>query len=193
MSVFALSFLSMGPRVTREGERLVANTSLPFRIATLFSWNKRLEACPREGKVVLKRTMLWTFTRTTEIPFQDIREINYKYSNLMPLSSVSATDAIDCYTILLELHDRHEIKLFSWIGQGEFENNSLYPDWVYWDEYIVDFTGTQANASLAFFELLRGMWKGASAPALQGNAAPSAPPLPRQKPGVRPAPPPPAP
>ncbi len=194
MSSFAFSFLSTGPRVTREDNRLHAQTSLFVRILSLFSWNKEVLACPREGKVMVNRTALWVFHKRTEIPLTQIREINYKYANLLPFSSVTAADAVDCYTILLELQDRREIKLFSWIGAGEFENNSLWPDWCYWDEYLVDMQGTQTSESMMFYELIRGMWKEAAdnsfsrpgSPPPQAYGAP-----PAQKPAVRPAPPPP--
>ncbi len=153
----ALSFLSTGPNIAKIDSKLVANTSLFFTAITLGSCIKSFEADPQARMITYSIRFLWLFKRTWRIPFDDVHEFHYRYSNLMPLSSISAEDSIDSYSVVIETKDHDEIILFRWIGQGEFENNTYLPDWMYWEERMFDLTGTQKSESLGFFELLKAM------------------------------------
>lgn len=188
MPFFALSILSTGPRVTREGECLIARSSRLRLLLTLGAFRRTMVACPRERRIEIATTWLWGIRRLRVVPFDAVREVAYRYENLMPLSSISATDAIDCYRIALVLDDRDEVPLFSWVGQGMFENNSYWPDWMYWQDLLIDFTGTQTSESMAFYEMLTRMLKNARP--VPRPAPPPPPPVARPKPAVRPAPPP---
>lgn len=186
MSFFAVSILSTGPRVTREGDRLVARSSRLRTVLTVGAFHRTMIACPARRSIDVTTRWLWAFGKTRCVSFDAVREVAYRYENLMPLSSFIAADAIDCYRVALVLHDGDEVPLFSWVGQGMFENNSYWPDWMYWQDLLVDFTGTQTSESLGFYEMLTRMIR---PPRLREAAAAPAPFAPRAKPGVRPAPP----
>jgi hypothetical protein len=57
----------------------------------------------------------------------------------------------------LRLQDDKFIHLFFFFGDGTFTNDGPLPDWLYWDDYLFDFTGTQEKESRGFVELLRKM------------------------------------
>ncbi len=57
----------------------------------------------------------------------------------------------------LKLHGGGDVHLFSFYGEGEFENVGPLPDWLYWQEYLFDLSGTQTQESRAYVELLSRM------------------------------------
>jgi len=63
-------------------------------------------------------------------------------------------NSIDCYTISLTLFDRRELTLFSFYGDGAFQNQSGMPDWCYWSDITFDRVGTQQAESKYFVDLL---------------------------------------
>ncbi|MCB2153871.1 hypothetical protein KQI84_03225 [bacterium] len=152
-----IPFLSTGPKVTVENNVLVARTSTIFSIISLGLCLKSLRADPQRRVVTFRRVFFWVFAKTREIPFDQVKEVHYRYENMHPFASFTAADSIDCYTVILEFHNRDEVTLFRWMGEGEFSNESLWPDWMYWEEILLDVEGTQKKESLAFFEALRGM------------------------------------
>lgn len=201
-----LSVLSIGPRVRIENNRLVASTGWSFLIPTLGLWRKHLVVDPAARELDFTFSFFWLFWLRYRIPFHDVKEVIYRYDNIAPFHSFTATDALDCFKVGVVTNDRDEYIFFRWIGEGEFGNNSLWPDWCYWDQYMIDFKGTQDKESMVFFELLRGtIFPSRARPSVlnpdgpRGFAIdtggdptmPAAPPTPRRaKPGVRPVAPP---
>jgi hypothetical protein len=49
------------------------------------------------------------------------------------------------------------VHLFHFYGEGTFVNNSPFPDWCYWEEYLLDMSGTQESESRTFVDLLQKM------------------------------------
>lgn len=66
-----------------------------------------------------------------------------------------ARNSLDCYTVAVELNNYHQVDLFWWYGEGEFQNESILPDWVYWKQFAFDTKGAQKRESLQFYEMLR--------------------------------------
>ncbi len=60
----------------------------------------------------------------------------------------------DLYEVGLRLHDRNEIRLFYFYGEGEFTNQGPLPDWIYWADYQFDAAGTQGSESRLFAKTL---------------------------------------
>lgn len=200
------SLLSFGPRVRIEDGRLVASTGWSFLIPTLGLWRKRLVVDAHARQLDFTVSFLWLFWLRYRIPFNDVKEVIYRYENWAWFGSITAQDAYDCFIVGVMTNNRDEYLFFRWMGEGEFANNSIWPDWMYWDQYVFDFKGTQDKESQRFFELLRGTIFPSRArpsvfrpdgpapfvPDLGGDPTmPPAPPVARQRPSVRPVEPPP--
>ncbi len=56
---------------------------------------------------------------------------------------VDAHDSSDWFNVGLRLVGGKEIHLFHFIGDGSFTNNSMFPDWMYWGERVLDVEGSQ--------------------------------------------------
>ena len=63
-------------------------------------------------------------------------------------------DSFDWFTVGLRLADDSELQLFNFIGDGTFSNNGPFPDWLYWDEFAFDLSGSQEKESRVFVDLL---------------------------------------
>lgn len=61
---------------------------------------------------------------------------------------------MDLVSVGLRLNTREEVHLFSFVGEGSFVNEGIFPDWLHWNEYLFDMKGTQERESRAFVELL---------------------------------------
>jgi hypothetical protein len=49
------------------------------------------------------------------------------------------------------------LHLFNFIGDGTFSNNGPFPNWLYWDEFAFDLSGSQEKESRVFVDLLSKM------------------------------------
>jgi hypothetical protein len=47
-----------------------------------------------------------------------------------------------------------EVRLFYFVGDGAFQNDSPLPDWWYWEDYALDRVGSQDRESRMFVQLL---------------------------------------
>jgi hypothetical protein len=65
-----------------------------------------------------------------------------------------AHDSVDLHSVGVRLRDGDEVHLFYFYGDGTFRNDGPWPDWLYWDHYLFDLSGTQQRESRAFVELL---------------------------------------
>jgi hypothetical protein len=155
---FVSSLLSIGPRIHKEDDRLIATTGWRFGLLTLGAVLRRVEIDATSQTVSIHNRYLWLVGHTTKIRFRNIRAVTYGYSDCSPNSFLSfAHDAIDVFSTGLRLHDDREITLFTFFGNGAFVNNGPFPDWCYWSDYAFDMTGTQGSESRLFVDLLSKM------------------------------------
>ncbi len=47
--------------------------------------------------------------------------------------------------------------MFNFSGEGTFANHGPWPDWIYWDEFAFDLSGSQESESRTFVDLLSKM------------------------------------
>jgi hypothetical protein len=127
-----------------------------FQILTLGLLHKRVTVDPKEQVVRIRRRYLWFIRRTSRIPFPLIAAITYGYSG-SGNNWGTAQKSSEIYTVGLRLHSGRERRLFSFVGDGEFQNNGPLPDWWYWPEYVFQFVGTQERESRMFVEALSKM------------------------------------
>ncbi len=149
---------SLGPRVQKRAGRLIAASGWRSQALTLWSTYRQVVVDPNVQAVIIRGRIFWLIPRIRRIPFQAIRAVLYSYSDVNPTSSFAwAYNTVDLFTVGLRLLDGSEVTLFRFFGEGEFVNEGIFPDWFYWEDYLLDQVGTQENESRVFAELVSKM------------------------------------
>lgn len=158
---FVSSLFSLGPKISREGRRLVARTSVPVLLLTLGLSYKRVVVDPAARAVTIERRFAGVFRTERRIPFDAIDAIVYQYGDLNPTTALGFTgDAVDRFAVGLRLRGSpYPVHLFSFVGEGSFQNTTIWPDWFYWEELAFDMRGTQEEESKVFVTLLEQVMK----------------------------------
>jgi hypothetical protein len=126
-----LPFLSVCPRIRKEGGRLVASTSWFLRIITLGLGLRQVIVDPKKKVVLIRSRTCWFFTSTRKVPFRFIQAVTYRYSDVNPSAYWSWThDSTDVFSVGLKLIDLERVHLFSFYGDGTFTNTGPLPDWL---------------------------------------------------------------
>ena len=155
MPFMALPGLSFGPKICKQTNRLVVRSGWHVTLLSLGMLHREVVVDPRAETFTVTNRYLWAIKRTRVIPFGDVRRILYRYDDMNPFTSLGATgNSSDSYSVALKLRDASEVALFSFVGDGAYQNNSGLPDWCYWSEFAFDWVGDQANESKRFVELL---------------------------------------
>jgi hypothetical protein len=102
---------------------------------TLGGRSRRVSVDRKNEIIRIQDRRFWAFTNRQVITFDRIQEIIYNYSDVLESDWVSH-DAEDIFRVGLWLKDGKDIILFRFYGQGEFVNNSIFPDWMMMDEII---------------------------------------------------------
>jgi hypothetical protein len=154
----ALRLFSVCPRVRKCGGKLVAVTAWRLRILTLGCLYRKVTVDPKRGELVIYRRYFWLFARRRRVRFGAVEAVTYGYQDWAVGASWSwAHDSVDLFSVGLRLHGGDELRLFYFYGDGTFRNDGPLPDWLYWDDYLFDVSGTQERESRAFVELLSRM------------------------------------
>lgn len=157
---FSLSLLSTCPRVAKRHGRLIATSAWRFRVLTLGLLTRQVIVDPKEQVVIVRRQAFWFFKRARRIPFHWIKAIGYGYSDVSGNETWVAWGTYktaDNFTVQLKLHGGGDVHLFSFYGDGALNNAGPLPDWFYWQDYLLDLSGTQESESRAYVELLSRM------------------------------------
>jgi hypothetical protein len=152
---FVSRLFSICPHVNKQGNRLVASTAWLVRILTLGWLYRKVLVDPEKKEIRIYRRYFWVFPRRRRIRFAAVEAVTYGYEDWAPDASYSwSHDSVDCFAVGLRLLDGEELHLFYFYGDGTFSNDGPWPDWLYWEEYAFDSSGTQEKESRAFVELL---------------------------------------
>jgi hypothetical protein len=157
---FSLSVLSICPRVAKQRGRLIASSAWRFRVLTLGLLQRQVIVDPKEQVVIIRRRVGWFFRQMRRIRFSWIKAIGYGYSDVSGNSTWTVWGTYktaDNFTVQLKLHGGDDVHLFYFYGEGPLNNAGPLPDWFYWDDYLLDLSGTQAQESRTFVELLSRM------------------------------------
>jgi len=150
--------LSICPRLSKRGSRLVATTAWRLRLLTLGWLYGKILVDPKKHEVTVQRRYFWVFPRRRRVRFEAIEAITYGYQDWAAGASLAwAHDSVDLFSTGLRLHGGEELHLFYFYGDGTFRNDGPWPDWLYWEDYLFDLSGTQERESRAFVELLSKM------------------------------------
>lgn len=123
------------PKVHQEGALLVIESDWRTAALTLGGRKRRVSIDARNRILRIQDRTFWAITKNQVIAFDRVKEIIYTYSDIMDSNWISHTEE-DLYRVGLWLVDGKEIILFRFYGQGEFVNNSIFPDWMYLEEII---------------------------------------------------------
>jgi hypothetical protein len=151
---FSSPLLSVCPCIRKSEGKLVAATALRLRILTLGATYREVVVDPKNQELTIYRRYFWFFPRRRRVRFGAIEAVAYGYQDWGGASWSWAHDSVDLYSVRLRLRDGDELHLFYFYGDGTFTNDGPWPDWLYWNDYLYDMSGTQETESRAFVELL---------------------------------------
>ena len=155
---FEFRFLSICPRVSKVNGTLVATTAWRIRILTLGLLYRKLTVDPKEKVLTIFGHYFWFFPRQRRIKFSSIEALTYGYEDWSIGSVISwAHDSLDLFAVGIRLYKDEELHGFYFYGDGTFTNDGPLPDWLYWDDYLFDLSGTQERESKGFVDLVAKM------------------------------------
>jgi hypothetical protein len=145
------------PKVTKEGGLLVARSDWRSQLFSLGFASRTATVDPKLKTVRLGVRRAWVFRTWRCIEFDRIDEVLYGYNDLS--SDWGAHTTADLFTVGLRLKTGEEVVLFRFYGAGDFTNAGIWPDWMYWDDFLVSpyLKGTQEGESLLYADLLSRM------------------------------------
>jgi hypothetical protein len=146
---------SVCPLIRADEDHLTASTHWLVRILSLGLLFRRMVVDRRARTVTIDERTACFFRRRRVFSFAQVAAVTYGYEDVHPAAMFSGThDAMDRYIVGLRIAGSDEVRLFYFLGDGAFTNEGPLPDWWYWDEYTMDFTGSQERESRAFVQLL---------------------------------------
>lgn len=155
---FSLRLFSICPRISKRNGKLVALTAWRMRFLTFGSFLRKIVVDPEREELTIHRQYCWAFRRNYRVKFSAVEAVTYGYEDWGISAPMSwSHDSIDLFSVGLRLHNGEEWQLFRFLGDGTFSNNGPWPDWLYWDDYLFDMSGTQESESRAFVDLLSKM------------------------------------
>jgi hypothetical protein len=123
------------PTVKCEGALLIIESGWRTAFWT-FGARKRRASIDRKNEIIrIQDRRFWFFVDRQVISFDRIQEIIYNYGDMLDSNWVSHSSE-DLYRVGLWLKDGKSIILFRFYGEGEFINNSIFPDWMMMDEIL---------------------------------------------------------
>lgn len=150
-----MGFLSTGPRICKEGERIIASTGYVTRLLSFGTMFREVTVDTKMKKVRIRNRKFWFWDSTRTVGFDKIKHVTYGYrdESLGAMFSWSH-DTIDSFLVGLRFINDTEMHLFTFAGEGTFTNHGPLPDWLYWEEYATDLSGAQEVESRMFIDLL---------------------------------------
>ena len=150
-----MRLLAFCPRIRKESGRVVATTAWRVRLLFLGMLYRRVVIDPTKKRVFVTSRYLWLMRLRRTFRFSDVQAVTYGYEDLSLGASISyAHDSYDWFTVGLRLYDKSEFRLFNFIGDGTFDNIGPFPDWMYWEDFALDLSGSQEKESRVFADVL---------------------------------------
>ena len=152
--------LSIAPRVAAGPGWLIATSSFPAMLLSLFSYSRAVCVDSDARQVHVRSRYLWFCRWHKVVRFDEVEKILYFLSDLSPATTIGATgDTIDRFKVQLRLHDGSDVHLTSFVGAGTFQRGWdtwwFLPDWLFTLERTFDMSGAQAIQSREFLDRLQ--------------------------------------
>jgi len=146
--------INVRPRVAKKGSLLVASSDWKSQLWSLGFGGRRLVVDPAQKTLRMVVRKFWFFRSSRRIEFDWVQEILYGYSDMS--AGWGAYQENDLFTVGLLLKNGERLTLFRFFGEGDFVNNSIWPDWMFWEDYLLaNYTrGDQERESLLFADLV---------------------------------------
>lgn len=149
---------SIGPRIRKQGARLTATSALRLQILSLGAFRREVVVEPRKGWLMVHDRQFWFLERTRLISFEQVEAVTYGFEDwTLGGWFFRARDTRELFRVGLRLRTGKEFDLFRFYGEGRFVNDSYFPDWWFWEEFLTDRSGTQEQESRVLVELLSKM------------------------------------
>jgi hypothetical protein len=113
---FLLLVVSPRPHIKKEGALLVLESGWRTSLLTLGGRKRRVVVDVRSRVIRIQDRRFWLISTRQAFEFGQVREVLYGYRNWAQSSWISD----------------HSDDVFS-----EFTNNSIWPDWMLWDEFVI--------------------------------------------------------
>ncbi|MFI5384520.1 MAG: hypothetical protein ACHQ50_00200 [Fimbriimonadales bacterium] len=157
---FSLIFsrlVNVRPRVKKQGNLLVAVSDWKSQFWSLGFAGRKLTVDPAQKVAHLQLRRFWFFRASRRIEFDWVQEVLYGYADMS--TGFYAYQENDLFTVALQLKNGEKVTLFRFFGEGDFVNNSIWPDWMYWEDFaLANYTrGDQERESLLFADLVSRM------------------------------------
>jgi len=150
-----MRFLAICPRLKKTGDSLHIMTGVGLFVLTLGLMQRQVVIDPVRRVIVVSSRYAWFFTRHREMPFSDVEAVTYGYEELSAGSSFSWNwNSLDSFIVGLRLVDDSEFTLFTFWGEGQFNNDGPFPDWLYFCDLALDLVGSQDKESRLLVDLL---------------------------------------
>jgi hypothetical protein len=145
------------PKVSKSGDLLVATSDWKSQIWCLGFGGRKVIVDPTQKIVRLLIRRFWFFRTSRRIEFDWIQEVLYGYYSTG--TGWGAYQESDLFNVGLQLKNGESLTLFRFFGEGDFVNNSIWPDWMYWEDRLVaNYTrGDQERQSLLYADLVARM------------------------------------
>ena len=149
------------PSITKQGGALLAVSGWRTHLFTLGAVSRRILVDPSIQAVRIHGRRFWLFPYSRRIPFDRVVAVRYGYKDMSPGAMMpwGAYREKDLFTVGLRLHNGEELTLFRFFGEGEFVNNTFFPDWMYWEDHVMTqwVRGEQESESRAYAGLLTAL------------------------------------
>ncbi len=128
--------LNVRPKIRKERGCLIAHSAWLFCIFTLGMRYRRVTVDPNQRIIRIYARSLWFFKKVTIVGFDSIQWLVYEYKDVSPLGGIPTTtyQEQDLFIVSVVKKNRQQVILARFYGQGDFANNTIFPDWFYWEE-----------------------------------------------------------
>lgn len=159
-------FMNTGPRMSRRGDVLIVKSHWKQQLWTLGSSSRKLEVDPHLKILRVYDRRYWLYRRIRRIEFDWISAVTWGYT---PISfGLWTRYELDLFAVGVNLKNGQRVPLFRFFGMGDFVNDSIWPDFFYWSDFLAaDLArGDQTSASRALADVICAM---AKAPLIDPN------------------------
>jgi hypothetical protein len=158
IQIFVERLLQLPPRITRQGDVLVAETPWITHFLCLFYGSRKVLIDPTARTVKLRKRFAWFVLNEHVYRFDQILNLiaDYRDWSLSQLSWSGAYRDRGIFTVELRLTTGERILLFRFYAQGDFVNDGIFPDLMYWGDFLEasvskgdNYTHSEAYAEVA--------------------------------------------